>query len=366
MHNPIHFFLYLLPLSFYMCLGLITGILLFTTYSLSSLVFIGCGLTALLLAWYHQIVPTRHSVIIACSLLFGFGRIALQVKPYNQFPYSQYSTPQAITGIITNCASTSNKRLRKCLTLYIPDINMSIQLYTKQWAKGTVGDTVTIHDVLFKKPNNPSYQDYLLKEGILCSLFLEHPSITIDHHPTYSLSRAIHLFREKLLRGIKKNCSYKTFCIFSALFLGDKSQDKQYLDKVADQFKEWGIVHYLARSGLHLVIFIVLWELLCGFIPIRFRYKQSLLLIITLIYFILSWPSVSFMRALIIFVIYKWCALNNRPAHFLNTLLTTCCIILMVNPMQLFFLDFQLTFILTGALAWLALESSPHKANIKP
>jgi hypothetical protein len=284
----------------------------------------------------------------------------MQVSPYKAFPYSEYNVPTNITGIITNCNATSNKRFGKCITLYAPHLNMSIQLYTKPWAKGMVSDTVTIHNIQLKKPNNSSYQEYLLKEGILCSLFMEEPSITIEHHPEYSLSRTIHQFKDTLLSGIKKNCSRKTFCIFSALFLGDKSQDKQYLDKVADQFKEWGIVHYLARSGLHLVIFIILWEWLCAFIPIGFRLKQALLLVITLIYFILSWASVSFMRALIIFVIYKWCALSSRPVHFFNTLLTTCCIILITNPMQLFFLDFQLTFVLTGALAWLALPPTPR------
>lgn len=361
MYNPTYFFLHLLPLSLYACSGLITGILLFTLFSFSSCILMLCGALFLLLLQYFKILPTRHTIIIMGAFLFGFGRIALQVRPYNNFPYHQYDTPHSITGIITHSLSTSNKRFGKCLTLYVANLNMSVQVYTKPWAKGTVGDTVTIDTIQLKKPNSLSYQNYLLKEGILCSLFLEHPTIHIDNHPRYSISRSIHLFREKILKGIKSNCSYKTFCIFSALFLGDKSQDKEYLDKVADQFKEWGIVHYLARSGLHLVIFIILWELLCGFIPIRFGYKQSLLLIITMIYFILSWPSVSFMRALIIFIIHKWCALSRRPTHFLNTLLTTCCIILIINPMQLFFLDFQLTFTLTGALAWLALAPSPHK-----
>ena len=68
---------------------------------------------------------------------------------------------------------------------------------------------------------------------------------------------------------------------------------------------------------------------------------------LSILYFILSWPSISFIRAFLIFLFTKYCNLHRHPTHFMHILLLTCCIVLLINPLQLFFLDFQLSFFLT-------------------
>jgi hypothetical protein len=49
-----------------------------------------------------------------------------------------------------------------------------------------------------------------------------------------------------------------TFALFSSLFLGNRTAIKQDLEEQKPLFKVWGISHFLARSGLHLLIFIML------------------------------------------------------------------------------------------------------------
>ena len=141
--------------------------------------------------------------------------------------------------------------------------------------------------------------------------------------------------------------------LFSAIFLGKKNKTQTY-DKSKDQFKIWGISHYLARSGLHLVIFIMIWHLILCLFPIPFRWKQSILIALALIYALLSWSSVSFIRALTVFMLYKIATIFEIQMHIVHSITLACLFTLLYNPAHLFFLDFQLSFALTFALAWLA------------
>lgn len=350
----------LVPFSFYALIGLIVGILLYTQPFFNNGCIIG-GIVIFLLCVFYKHVFNHYGLIFITFIIIGGVRSYVQAKKFHEFSFEMLTQPVSITGTISAINPTAHNRYNQCITMdiYHPVVldSMKVHLYTKKNDGIDIGDTITIHDIYLKKPKKPSYQQYLRKEGILTSIFLEKINFTPIHRPHTSIKKRVYHYQQTILCALHKKCSYKTFSLFSALFLGEKTYGKCYLKTVSNQFKEWGIVHFLARSGLHLVIFILLWELFLALIPILFIYKQCALLSITFIYFFLSWPSISFLRAFIIFIIYKWCALNYKPVHFLHTLIQTCCIVLILNPLQLFFLDFQLTFTLTGALALLSLQT---------
>ena len=45
---------------------------------------------------------------------------------------------------------------------------------------------------------------------------------------------------------------------------------KKTLSSYKDSFKQWGIMHYLARSGLHLVLFLSLFSIILNYLPLSF------------------------------------------------------------------------------------------------
>ena len=142
--------------------------------------------------------------------------------------------------------------------------------------------------------------------------------------------------------------------MFCSLFLGESNQNKNFIEKEKLKFKVWGIVHHLARSGLHLAIFILCWVFLLHFLPLSFMVKHLFLLIISLIYFFLSTPSISFIRAFHLFLLFTLSSLLKVPMTAFHAIILSSLITLLYNPYQLFFLDFQLSFYLTFCLAWLA------------
>ena len=115
----------------------------------------------------------------------------------------------------------------------------------------------------------------------------------------------------------------------------------------------WGIVHYLARSGIHVVLTVSCWELVMRFIPLHFFIKQLILILLILVLHLFTWPSISFMRAVTTFLLSKGCTLSSLAFQPIHILSLTTFFTLVAYPLYLFSLDFQLSFGLTFVLAWL-------------
>ncbi len=239
----------------------------------------------------------------------------------------------------------------------------TLQLYTKNNPECFVDDTIHCSFEKIAQPEK-DFALYLLKESVDATIFQEHVVLKIFKRPTYSLKRWFSQKKKILHQKIQKLMSRENFALFSSLYLGNKISVKKSLESDAPFFKFWGISHILARSGLHLLLFIILWSRFLSLIPASFLRKQLFLSAITILYFLLSWPSISFNRAFYTFLLYKFFALLNQINHELHIFSFICLLILLENPVQLFFLDFQLTFLLTFFLLWIRLTDHAKKIYI--
>lgn len=268
-----------------------------------------------------------------------------------------------IQATISSIEPIQNPRFRYKITIDLEKIkrteeknwqehNKSIALYVTSMPKILVGDLIEVKNLKFKEIANQSFKNYLAKEKIVATLFIDKFECTVLHTPSFSLNRTISYFRETIFKELRKKINKETFQLFSSIFLGNRSSVKKEMDATKEPFKIWGTSHYLARSGLHLVIFVLVWHFILSLIPISYRIKQLFLIMLILIYTLLSWSSVSFERALLMFLVYKICLLTRTPSHYVHLIVLVTFIVLCFNPLQLFFLDFQLSFGLTFALAW--------------
>lgn len=317
--------------------------------------------------------PTLVYSLIACaSGAFFYQR---QIDYYTTF-YEQISFKSSydLVGTITDIQPLDHQRYTHCITLNKNQLSsntspplrtdMLITLYSNNFANFQIGDTIAVSNMVFKQQKNQSFKHYLIKQNTIATVFSpKECMVKLISRPTYSIDRWIFNKKIELYKSLKSKMSLKTFSFFSSLFLGIKHHN-YYQEKLREHFKWWGLSHYLARSGLHLIIFIVLWKIFFCLVPLPYKLKQGALMVIALVYFLLSWSSIPFARAFFSFIAYCLFLLFDQQINGLHILTIVTLTILILNPMQLFFLDFQLSFGLTFALLWFNfLQSNASKEN---
>lgn len=225
--------------------------------------------------------------------------------------------------------------------------NHYLQIYTNNATGLMVADEIAINNIYIPGTIDTAFLHYLYKEGISASTFTNTLQFTIIHRPTYSLTKAIHSIRQALFEKAAHLGS--TFSTVSTLFWGNRVSEEK---PIKENFKQWGISHYLARSGLHLIIVIIILQFLLSMALLPYRAKQCILIVCVILYSIFTWASISFVRAVCMFLLYKLALLSDKPTHYLHLVTVVSLAVLLANPFYLFFLDFQLSFGLTFSLAW--------------
>jgi ComEC/Rec2-related protein len=337
------------------------------------------GLTIAYLAYQNQHSFVSTSLVIAVLCVAGYTVSSLRMhyiyKQHAQFTESvQGNTFDAIATITSTdaidhpfystCISLELISLRKKSSKQWVSCNKVIQIYTRKSAdlrSVLVGDTVGINDITFKKMNNADFGKHLLKEGIAATLFIPDCLLVHIHRPEKSSKRMLFYMRQRIVDALKHRIDPRTYQLFISIFLGNKQSPKYLSEKTKEHFNTWGVTHYLARSGLHMVIFIIIWQFLFSFLPLPRLLKEIVLMLLCILYCMLSWASVSFNRAFLTCILYRTCTLLRLQTNFLHLLTIVCLLILVENPLHLFFLDFQLSFGLTWALALFNHIQTHHK-----
>lgn len=211
-----------------------------------------------------------------------------------------------------------------------------------------IGDVIllnalTLHDT---QPLN----DRRIHRGIHFCKNLPHLNYQLVHRPVWSLSRWFDQVRQDLYARCLRKLTQPARDLFAGIFLGKAST--RY-NQMRELWGRWGLVHMLARSGLHLMILFMVLGLCTSFIPLPYVVKHAYMVGVVMLYTVLSWPSISYARALLTILFYKVGTLSDTPVHSLHLLSVITTLIVLYQPTYVFALDFQLSFGLTGALLWI-------------
>ncbi|WP_073204525.1 ComEC/Rec2 family competence protein [Xylanibacter ruminicola] len=153
--------------------------------------------------------------------------------------------------------------------------------------------------------------------------------------------------RSKLLNRFADNgIDDDAYAVVAAMCLGDKSALTHH---IKDTYSVSGASHVLALSGLHLGI---IYMLLSLFLPLRRWPALSQLLIILSVwaFVFLVGMSVSVVRSAVMLTVYGILSIGNRDKMSLNALAFTAIVMLMCNPLWLFDVGFQMSFMAVLAI----------------
>lgn len=310
------------------------------------------------------LITQSHKVTCLLPILFciGYSSLSYQRVSHAHIVAQIANKQLAIEACIESIEPAQHTLYRYVITAYVQhttdlktnlplDATWRLQCYTNKAPAFEVGDIVAFQNIAIGPATGSSFYSYLVKEQIHATAFLKTDDYHIVRHPAFHLQRTLHGYKHTLLKRLRAKCPQTVFTLFASVFLGNRNCVKKHYQEVKEQFHHWGIMHFLARSGLHLVMFILLLQLLLQLIPVPLISKHMITIAVTSVYALLSWQSVSFARACATFGWYKLCHIFGLQINVTQIVLLLSCLFLLFNPMLLFFLDFQLSFGLTLILS---------------
>lgn len=135
------------------------------------------------------------------------------------------------------------------------------------------------------------------------------------------------------------------YAMLSALTLG---YTDALSDEIVESFRTTGVAHILAVSGMHVGIIFVVISSLLSFVHRHSKYhwiKQIIIILLLWIYvFVIGFPP-SALRACLMLTALCGAALFGTKSYSYNTLFMTAFLMLVWNPLWLFDMGFQLSFL---------------------
>lgn len=214
------------------------------------------------------------------------------------------------------------------------------------------------------------YARYLTMQGISGTVYLPHRKwCKVGEGHLTLRDRMLRLRHDLSERYMINSFEGDALGVLLALTLGDR---RELSDDVRDLYSDVGAAHVLALSGLHVgILYGVLSFALCGLLRRRsLRWVRELLVIAVLWTFVLLvGMSASVVRAVTMCTLYvfaRW--LSNDDSSSLHVLSLTALGMLLVRPLYLFDVSFQLSFMSMFSILWFEpyLEGIFRKHSLHP
>ncbi|MGC6470784.1 MAG: ComEC/Rec2 family competence protein [Flavobacteriales bacterium] len=198
-----------------------------------------------------------------------------------------------------------------------------------------------------KNPHQFDYKSYLKRKNINYQIYIDKGDfIKIDSTKGFTFNSLIIRTRTIVLNRLKSgNIDDNQMAICTALLLGDKSEMDH---NIKQTFSQAGVMHVLAVSGLHVGILYVLLSSILSFLD---KNKLGQLFKVVLVigglwsYAFITSLSPSVMRAATMFSFITISTVIDSKTNIYNTLAASAFLLLFINPLMLFEVGFQLSYI---------------------
>lgn len=195
----------------------------------------------------------------------------------------------------------------------------------------------------FSAGDNFSYRRYLRHKGVydILSVKRGNPVTVTGQDPRCRWRADFERTRQALIAALASYLTVNETGIMQAILLGERSAIPPH---VRELFVRTGTAHVLAVSGLHvgIVALLVMIGLQVLRMPRRVRFVLATVFI--LMYMILTGARPSVIRAAVMSVVFIGSLIFEREANALAMLSCAALLILLMNPLNLYDIGFQLSF----------------------
>lgn len=210
--------------------------------------------------------------------------------------------------------------------------------------------TFAIKPTPINKALNPGgfdYRKYMANHNVFHQVYLPSYSWSVlEKNNNFSILRFAYSLRQNFISTLQKNgLKNQEFAVAAALLLG---QDDMLDAETRSNYSGSGVVHILCVSGLHVgVIFLIINTLLKIFKRSqKQKYINTVIILISIwAYALLTGLAPSVLRAATMFTFITLGNLSNRYVHIINSLAASAFFLLILNPMLITNIGFQLSYL---------------------
>ncbi|GMN09951.1 ComEC/Rec2 family competence protein [Croceitalea sp. MTPC9] len=203
-------------------------------------------------------------------------------------------------------------------------------------------------------PHQFDYQDFLKKKRIYHQLNISDKQYVLAENPSRTFFGYAANFRASLIKKLKKqHFGKEELAIIQALLLGQRNDISE---ETYNNYKNAGAVHILAVSGLHIGILLLLLQFTLK--PIELLPKGKTVKLILIVgslwaFAFIAGLSASIVRAVTMFTFLAYAMHLNRPTNTFNTIALSMFFILLIEPLFLFQVGFQMSYAAVIAIVWI-------------
>ena len=308
-----------------------------------------CIIIFLLITWKNKNLNARKTIICIIVFLAFFIRGAYEQKTNTTHISDEKNIDIILTiddriqvnGNYLKGIAKLNKE--KVLFTYILKDEKEKTFFKEHFQGGMLKVNADIEDIGEKKNfYSFDYKKYNENKGIFKNVKVNDIK---NFEENKGIISKIKIWRISLGNKIHKEISFDKSGYIEALIFGDKA----YLEKdEIINYKNLGTSHLLATSGLHLGVLISL----IYFILLRLRFSveiiEKIVFLVIPFYMLISGFSPSVLRAggmIMLYIIFR-----KKDMTKLEALLTTFILMLFINPLLIFDIGFELSFLITFCL----------------
>jgi competence protein ComEC len=208
------------------------------------------------------------------------------------------------------------------------------------------GQTVQVTGFLYQpqpasNPGGFDFQSYLAKQGIFAGLAGRHVQF-IDETPKPGLWQ----LRQRIIHTQVESLGVPQGTLMSSIVLGRRAVDLPY--DIRDSFIQAGMAHVLAASGFHVSLILGMVLVMTRRLDVKARFAIGSLVL--LLYIGLTGASASVLRASLMGIAALFALVVKRKVKPTGALLVAATLLLLVNPLWIEDLGFQMSFLATLGL----------------
>lgn len=265
-------------------------------------------------------------LLLFVFLIFVFRITLVLINDKNVY----YETKKELRGVITYIKKDKDK------TIFDIKGNGKYRITMYNDFEYELGDKVLVSGV-FKAPSDNTvfnlfnYRKYLLSKGIR----------EISNNSKIKLisknKSILYTLKNMIIKHIEK---YKTKNYLKAFVMGDTSGFEK---DIKESYKNIGISHLLAISGMHVGVFLVI----LSFLLKRFKYKDIIIFLFLLLFLFITNFTESLMRCTLFILLNYLNKKLNLNISNIYIIILTACTLLIINPYLMYSVGFLFSVIIT-------------------